>query len=139
MRTSTFQSVSEIRATPAQQPAVLNIANLSKRYGTNGSAVQANDDVSLTVRAGEILCLLGHNGAGKSTLVNQVVGLTLPDAGIVTLAGVDAITNPARARQLASVQAQSNVPITGLTPRQAIQLVGRIRGLSKSRARARTE
>ena len=139
MRTSTFQPVSETGPRPVEQPAVLNIANLSKRYGTNGSAVQANDDVSLTVKAGEILCLLGHNGAGKSTLVNQVVGLTLPDAGIVTLAGVDAVANPARARQLASVQAQSNVPITGLTPRLAIQLVGRIRGLSKSRARARTE
>jgi len=130
------ESVGSTGGRPAD---VLDIRNLSKRYGKGDKAVQANDDVSLTIRAGEVLCLLGHNGAGKSTLVNQVVGLTLPNAGTITLAGIDAVANAAQARTLASVQAQANVPITGLTPRKAIEMVGRIRGMSKADAKARTE
>ncbi len=117
---------------------VLAISHLSKTFGKGDTAVHANADVSLTAHAGQVVCLLGHNGAGKSTLVNQVVGLTLPDSGRVTLAGVDAVANAAEARALASVQAQANVPITGLTPRKAIELVGRIRGMSKADAAART-
>ena len=116
---------------------VLQVEALSKRYGHGPDAVWANDDVDLTIASGQIVCLLGHNGAGKSTLVNQVVGLTLPTAGTITLAGIDAVARPAQARALASVQAQANVPITGLTPRTAIDLVGRIRGLRPADARRR--
>lgn len=106
---------------------VLVIRGLRKRYrGRRG--VQANDGIDLDVAPGQIVGLLGHNGAGKTTLVNQVVGLVRPDSGSILLAGVDAVAHPDRARQLTSIQAQANVPITGLTPRTAIELVGRIRG-----------
>lgn len=82
--------------------------------------------------------LLGHNGAGTTTLVNQVVGIVRPDAGTITVDGVDAVARPDLARELVSVQAQANVPITGLTPRRAIELVGRIRGGDTAFARFRT-
>ena len=57
--------------------AVLEIRNLRKTY----PGVVANDDVSLTVKAGEIHALLGENGAGKSTLVKASYGLIAPDGG----------------------------------------------------------
>jgi len=119
-------------------PAVLEVMGLSKRYGNGKDSVLANDDIDVTVASGQIVCLLGHNGAGKSTLVNQVVGLTLPTSGRIALNGVDVVAHPAEARALASVQAQANVPITGLTPKTAVELVGRIRGLRTGEARART-
>ncbi len=106
---------------------VLTIRDLSKRFrGRRGT--QANDGIDLDVPAGAVVGLLGHNGAGKSTLVNQIVGLLRPDSGTIRLDGIDAVAHPALARRRASVQAQANVPITGLTPRRAIELVGRIRG-----------
>ncbi|CAN5138467.1 ABC transporter ATP-binding protein [soil metagenome] len=117
---------------------VLSIRGLSKKYpGRRG--VQANDGVDLDVLAGQVVGLLGHNGAGKTTLVNQVVGLVRPDAGTIWLDGVDAVADPDGARRLASIQAQANVPITGLTPRTAIQLVGRIRGAGRREVAARTQ
>lgn len=102
---------------------VLTVRGLRKRYrGRQG--VQANDGIDLDVAAGQVVGLLGHNGAGKSTLVHQVVGIVRPDSGSITLDGVDAVARPDLARRAATVQAQANVPITGLTPRRAIELVG---------------
>lgn len=118
---------------------VLVIQGLRKRYGKPPKGVQANDGVDLRIGAGQVVGLLGHNGAGKTTLVNQVVGLVLPDEGSIRLAGLDAVARPDEARRLASVQAQANVPITGLTPRRAIDLVGRIRGGSRADVRRRTD
>ena len=57
--------------------------------------MKANRDISLDVRRGEIVALLGENGAGKSTLVKQIFGLITPDAGTVTIKGdATAIKDP---------------------------------------------
>lgn len=110
---------------------VLRITALTRRYGK----VIANDDVSLRVRPGEIVGLLGHNGAGKTTLVSQVVGLLKPHAGQITLGGLDAVRSPGAARRHVALQLQSQTPIDGLTPRTAIEIGARIRGLSARDAR----
>ena len=113
---------------------VLEVDRVSKAY-TKGTLV--NDGVSLSVHAGETFGLLGPNGAGKSTLVNQIIGLVKPDAGSIALTGVDVISDPGFARQSCSFQAQTQVPIRGLTTTQAIELVGRVRGGSAAHVRQR--
>jgi ABC-2 type transport system ATP-binding protein len=105
---------------------LLEIVDLTKTYRRGG--VRANDGITLSVDAGTVYGLLGHNGAGKTTLVNQVVGLARPDAGAIRIDGRDVIADPDLARRVCSIQPQAQVPITGLTPRQAIDLVGRMRG-----------
>jgi ABC-2 type transport system ATP-binding protein len=104
---------------------LLEINNVTKVYKKK---VRANDNISLSIREGEVFGLLGPNGAGKTTLVNQIIGLTKPSSGSITLDGVDIIANPGYARQNCSFQAQTQVPISGLNTLQAIELVGRIRG-----------
>ncbi len=116
----------------------LRIRGLRKRYRGRRGAL-ANDGVDLDVAPGSVVGLLGHNGAGKTTLVNQVVGIVRPDEGTIHVDGVDAIARPDLARALVSVQAQANVPITGLSPRQAIELVGRIRGGDRREVTRRTD
>lgn len=111
---------------------VLDIQHLTRTFGK----VVANNDVSLSVSPGQIVGLLGHNGAGKTTLVNQVVGLLKPDSGSISVAGVDAVAHPSAARRRVALQPQAQAPIDGMTPLLAIELAGRIRGLSSRDAKA---
>jgi ABC-2 type transport system ATP-binding protein len=115
---------------------LLQIEELTKVYRTG---TRANDRISLAVGEGEVFGLLGHNGAGKTTLVNQVVGLLRPTSGTIRIDGRDMIADPGLARRLCSFQAQAQVPIDGLTPRQAIDLLGQLRGSSKLEVRRRRE
>ncbi|HEX7431442.1 MAG TPA: ATP-binding cassette domain-containing protein [Candidatus Limnocylindrales bacterium] len=103
---------------------LLQIEELTKVYRTG---TRANDGISLAIGEGEVFGLLGHNGAGKTTLVNQVVGLLRPTSGTIRIDGRDMVADPGLARRLCSSQAQAQVPIDGLTPRQAIDLLGQLR------------
>ncbi|EBA07153.1 ABC transporter ATP-binding protein [Sagittula stellata] len=78
---------------------VLETRNLRKAFG----ALTATDDVSLTLRAGEIHALIGPNGAGKSTLIAQVSGALAPDAGSVLLEGRDVTARDTAARARAGL------------------------------------
>jgi len=108
--------------------SLLELKGVTKIYGKD---FVANDDISLVIDAGEVYGLLGPNGAGKTTLVSQIIGLAAPTSGSLRLNGVDIVANPGYARQVCSYQPQSQVPIDGVTVRQAIEIVGRIRGGKK--------
>jgi ribose/xylose/arabinose/galactoside ABC-type transport system permease subunit len=76
---------------------VLAGRGLQKAYGS----VVAVRDVSLEVRAGEIVCLAGDNGAGKSTVIKMLSGATVPDAGTIEIAGEPlSLETPTDARDL---------------------------------------
>jgi ABC-2 type transport system ATP-binding protein len=121
---------------------LLELERVTKTYRSRlrrAPVAPANDGITLAVEAGEVFGLLGHNGAGKTTLVNQVVGLLLPDAGSIRIAGRDAIADPGYARRACSLQPQAQLPIDGLTTGRAIELVGRLRGGRVIDVRARRD
>ena len=72
-----------VGADAAQAVPALAALGVSKRFGV----VRALDDVTLTVRAGEVLALVGENGAGKSTLVRIFEGVYRPDQGSLAAGG----------------------------------------------------
>lgn len=73
--------------TPTEQPVapVIEVENLSTYYGVQ----QVLDDVSLDVREGEIMVIMGGSGSGKSTLLRYLLGLHCPDGGCIRLFGKD--------------------------------------------------
>jgi len=70
---------------PAPAPVILDIDRLTKRFG----GLTAIDDVSFSIRTGEIFSLIGPNGAGKTTLFNAITGLYKPTAGTIRFQGRD--------------------------------------------------
>jgi ABC-2 type transport system ATP-binding protein len=75
---------------------MINISHLSKSY--NKGSVKAVDDLNLEVRSGEIFGFLGPNGAGKTTTIKLLVGLLEPDAGHISLDGLDIRKEPIEAK-----------------------------------------
>jgi ribose transport system ATP-binding protein len=79
------------------QPTLLEIRGASKSF----PGVQALDDVSLELRRGEVLALVGENGAGKSTLMKLLSGIDQPDAGEFLIDGEIVVpTSPKHAQEL---------------------------------------
>jgi simple sugar transport system ATP-binding protein len=76
--------------------AVLELTNISKHFG----AIQAVNDVSLSIEPGQVVGLMGDNGAGKSTLVKMIAGNFRPSHGDMRLEGKELILHkPSEARQ----------------------------------------
>jgi D-xylose transport system ATP-binding protein len=82
---------------PAEDGVVLSLAGITKRFG----AVQALTDMSLQVRPGEVVALVGDNGAGKSTLVKVISGVFQPDGGALVFDGAPVtVHGPSAAQDL---------------------------------------
>ncbi len=76
--------------------AVLELSNISKHFG----AIQAVNDISITLEAGEVVGLMGDNGAGKSTLVKMIAGNFLPSHGSMRMDGKELVLHrPVEARR----------------------------------------
>ncbi|MGE0747440.1 MAG: ABC transporter ATP-binding protein [Rhodospirillales bacterium] len=69
----------------ARRGARIDIVGLRKAFDAKGGHVVAVDDVSLSIAAGEFVCLVGPSGCGKSTLIRILAGLETPDSGNVRI------------------------------------------------------
>jgi putative ABC transport system ATP-binding protein len=123
---------------------VLRLADIRKTYGRGTpSEVTALARVSLDVRPGEFLTLIGSNGAGKTTLLNTVMGLVVPDAGRIELDGQDVTSEPAHARARAIgriAQDPHESTCAGMTLAENLAMAacrGRARGLRRAVTAAR--
>ncbi len=101
-----------------QAAVLLSASGLTKRFSTNETAV---DDVHLSVRGGEIYCLLGGRGSGKTAIVRMLLGLLRPSAGAITIAGDDVLADPLRARQQITLIAGSVAWSGAMTARHALE------------------
>lgn len=79
------------RNTVDERPIIVDVAGAAYSYGTGQAGIEG---INLTVRAGEILAVVGQNGAGKTTFTKLLNGLIKPSAGVVRVAGLDTRTTP---------------------------------------------
>jgi ABC-2 type transport system ATP-binding protein len=80
--------------------------------------------VDLDVAAGEVFGLLGPNGAGKTTTLEMIEGLTVPDAGEITICGLNWRQHAQQIRARIGVQLQATSLYNKITPREALDLFG---------------
>ncbi|CAN5767463.1 ABC transporter ATP-binding protein [soil metagenome] len=116
---------------------MLTLTHARKSFGS----LVAVDDLSLEVRAGEVLGLLGPNGAGKSTTIAMITGLMRPDSGTVRLASGQVALDPAdaAARRLIGFCPQGIALYEPLTGRENLEFFGRLYDLQGARLRERVD
>lgn len=103
----------------------LQAKSLVKSFG----AVNAVDDVSLEVAAGEVVGLLGPNGAGKTTILRMIAGILSPDSGSVWINGGDLAADPLAAKQAIGFHSGDTQLYQRLNPREALAYFGRLYGM----------
>lgn len=84
----------DARNTVDERPIIVDVAGAAYSYGTGQAGIEG---INLTVRAGEILAVVGQNGAGKTTFTKLLNGLIKPSAGVVRIAELDTRTTPVSA------------------------------------------
>jgi len=110
---------------------MLRVIDLTRRY----AALTALDEVSIEVRPGEIVGLLGANGAGKSTLLRVAAGVLPPDGGAVEIDGLDLWRAPLAAKRRLGYAAEEPAFYEELSAEEYLAFIAGLRGLDPVAAR----
>src|SRR5262249_47957970 len=111
---------------------ILEARGLTKRFGRT----PALGGLDLVAEPGRVMALLGPNGAGKTTFVRAVATLLRPDAGSLSVAGIDALRHPARVRRVIGLAGQFAAVEPAMTRRENLEMVRRPFRLTPGRAGA---
>jgi ABC-2 type transport system ATP-binding protein len=112
----------------------IQVGHLLKKFGV----VTAVNDISLTVKDGEIFGFLGPNGAGKTTTIRLLTGVLTPDAGTVQICGIDIHRHPLDAKMQMGVIPESSTVYGDLTAEQNLHLSGKMYGMPRALREERT-
>jgi ABC-2 type transport system ATP-binding protein len=116
----------------AKRPVALATRGLTKCFDR-----PAVDALDLTVYGGEFYALVGPNGAGKTTTLRMVVGLLRPDAGMIAVAGIDALADPVAAKQIVAWLSDEPMIYDKLTPFEYLEFVAGLWRIETAVAEAR--
>jgi NitT/TauT family transport system ATP-binding protein len=115
-------------APEASAATAVQLTDVSKAYRTGRSDLLAIDRVSLTVRDGEFVCIIGASGCGKSTLLNLVAGLDMPTSGQVEVGG-----------RRVGLMFQEPALFPWLTAGRNVELALKTRGVERAARRAQVD
>ncbi|MBT3222880.1 MAG: ABC transporter ATP-binding protein [Proteobacteria bacterium] len=105
---------------------MIEVRNLTRYYGD----VPAVQDVSFSIKEGQIIGMLGLNGAGKSTILKTLAGLLVPSCGTVHIDGVDVVDAPDSLRATIGYLPESPPLYGDMTVVDYLRHVGRLKGMS---------
>ena len=114
---------------------IIDVKNLNYNYGD----FKAVDDISFSVKEGEIFSFLGPNGAGKSTVINILTTLLPVQSGSARVVGYDVATEPEQVRRSIGIVFQDETLDRDLTVWETMELHGRLYSMPKEERRQRIE
>lgn len=112
----------------------IEIKNLTKQY----KDIMAVDNLSLSVKKGELFALLGVNGAGKTTTIKMLSCLIKPDKGDAILLGDSVVASAMKVKKKINISPQETAIAPNLSVRENLEFICGIYGHNKSDARRRT-
>jgi ABC-2 type transport system ATP-binding protein len=113
------------------EPVVIQTSGLTKRYGSQ----RAVDDLTLTVREGEVFGFLGPNGAGKTTTILMLLGLCEPTAGSARVCGLDPTRESVRVKRMVGYLPENVGFYEDMTGAQNLQYVARLNAIPDRNSR----
>ncbi len=113
----------------------IKVERLSKSYGS----VKAVNDITMSVKSGQVFGFLGPNGAGKSTTIKLLTTLIQPSGGSLTILGIDAIKNPLKVRHKIGVVLQQPSYEPTLTVEKSLEKYGMMWNVPKIERKSRME
>ena len=113
----------------------IKLEHLTKRY----KDTVAVDDLSLSIRTGELFSLLGVNGAGKTTTIKMLCTLTAPTSGDATLGSYSVVKDAEKVKPLIGVSPQETAVAPLLTVRENLELLCKISGFDRAKTKKQTE
>jgi ABC-2 type transport system ATP-binding protein len=119
---------------PDPSPPALELRGLAKTF-----ARPAVDKLDLTLKAGEFYSLLGPNGAGKTTTLRMVAGLLKPDAGSISVFGIDALADPVAAKRIMAWVSDEPMIYDKLTPYEYLEFIAGLWQIDPGTARERAD
>ncbi|MHA2365116.1 MAG: ABC transporter ATP-binding protein [Candidatus Hodarchaeales archaeon] len=109
---------------------VIIVKKLKKYYGN----VKAVDDLTFSLRKGEIYGLLGPNGAGKSTTIKSIMGILGINEGEILVLGIDPLQNPEEAKEKIGYVAEETELYESLTVKELLNFVASLRRMNPASA-----
>ena len=113
----------------------IDVNHLSKSYGS----IKAVDDLTLSVKSGQVFGFLGPNGAGKSTTIKLLTTLIPPSSGSLSILSVDAIKNPLQVRHKIGVVLQQPSYEPTLSVEKSLDKYGMMWNIPKTKRKTRIE
>lgn len=114
---------------------MIEAVDLCKHYGS----FVAVDQLSFSIKRGEVVAFLGPNGAGKSTTMKVLTGYLAPTSGQARLCGFDVVTDRVKAAAKLGYLPENGPLYPEMTPRELLSFFGEARGLSGSAFRDRLD
>jgi putative ABC transport system ATP-binding protein len=141
-----FNSTSEPQSNAAQASpgALIHAQNVSRHYQLGDTTIPAVNDISLEIRTGEFVALLGSSGSGKSTFLNLLAGLDRPTSGAIhvggrNLAGIDPMELARYRRDTVGMVFQSFNLLPRMTLEENVELPLRLAEVDRAERAARVQ
>ena len=114
---------------------MIEVKNVTKKYGN----VIAVDNISFTIKEGEIVGLLGPNGAGKSTTMNMLTGFIEQTEGEIIINGYDTLKKTKKAKQEIGYMPEGVPLYTDLTVKEFVNYMAEIKNVNRKEKKEKVE